>query len=96
MPYEIELTGSADKFLDKLSRSQPKDAEAIEDAIDDLGSEPRPAGCRPLTGYAGVWRVRIGNYRICYSVDDGQLIVLVITISTRDDVYAVLKRKMGR
>ncbi|TDQ05833.1 type II toxin-antitoxin system RelE family toxin [Labedaea rhizosphaerae] len=96
MSYEIELTSSADKFLGKLNKSQPKDAEIIEDTIEDLGAEPRPPGCRQLTGYPGVWRVRVGNYRICYSVDDGRLIVLVITISTRDDVYEVLKRKMRR
>lgn len=41
-------------------------------------------------------RVRVGNYRICYTVDDGRLIVLVIVISTRDDVYRVLKRYLGR
>lgn len=40
MPYEIDLTSRADKFLARLSRSQPKDAEAIEDTLDDLAEQP--------------------------------------------------------
>jgi mRNA interferase RelE/StbE len=84
------------EFLDKLSRQQLGDAEAIEDTIEALASEPRPSGCTPLKGYSGVWRVRVRGYRICYQLDDGKLIVLVLTISTRDDVYEVLRRYLGR
>ena len=96
MAYSVSIVRSAEKVLDRLARSQPKDAEAIEDAIEDLGTDPRPPGCRPLTGLTGVWRVRVGAYRVCYTIDDGRLVVLVITISTRDEVYQVLKRKLGR
>jgi mRNA interferase RelE/StbE len=94
--YAIEITRSAEKFLDKLSRQQPSDAEAIEDAIEALAGEPRPSGCTPLKGYSGVWRVRVGGYRICYQVEDDRLMVLILTISTRDDVYEVLRRYLGR
>jgi mRNA interferase RelE/StbE len=96
VPYAIDILRSAEKFLDKLSRQQPADAEAIEDAIEALSDAPRPAGCRPLNGYAGVWRVRVGNYRICYQIDDGRLLILVITISTRDNVYQFLRRYLSR
>lgn len=96
MPYEIYEAAPARKALDKLARQQPADAAAIEDVIESLGDDPRPAGCSLLKGYRGVWRVRMGNYRICYTVDDGKLVVLVITISTRDDVYEVLRRYLGR
>ena len=44
----------------------------------------------------GIWRIRVGNYRVCYQVDDGELLILVITISTRDDVYRALRRHLGR
>lgn len=37
----------------------------------------------------------MGNYRICYQIDDGRLVILVITISTRDDVYKLLRRRIG-
>ncbi|HZK35479.1 MAG TPA: type II toxin-antitoxin system RelE/ParE family toxin [Aeromicrobium sp.] len=95
MSYSIEILRAADKFLDKLSQQQPSDAEAIEVAIDGLGDVPRPRGCKPLKGYSGIWRIRVGDYRVCYQVDDGELLVLVITISTRDDVYKVLWRYLG-
>jgi mRNA interferase RelE/StbE len=93
--YTIELTGTADKFLTKLARQQPKDAEAIEDAIEDLADIPRPTGCKALAGYTGVTRIRVGNYRVCYTIDAGQLLILVITISNRADVYEVLRRHLG-
>lgn len=93
--YAIEILRVADKFLTKLASGQPAAAEAIEDAIERLGDDPRPHGSAPLRGFSGVRRVRVGNYRICYQVDDGRLIVLVVTISTRDDVYEILRRHLG-
>jgi len=93
--YSIEILRAADKFLAKLSRGQPSDADAIEDAIEELGGDPRPPGCTPLKGHSGIWRIRVGNYRVCYQVDDGRLLVLVITISTRDNVYDALRRHLG-
>lgn len=95
MNYSIEILRSADKFLDQLSKSQLSDAEAIEFAIEGLADDPRPAGSKRLKGFSRVWRLRVGNYRVCYQVDDGQLLILVITISTRDDVYRVLRRYLG-
>lgn len=96
MPYSIEILRSADKFLDKLSRQQPSDAAAIEQAIENLSEQPRPHGRTALRRYPEVWRIRIGNYRVCYQVHDRQLLVLVITISTRDNVYEILRRHVGR
>ncbi|AXB44992.1 type II toxin-antitoxin system RelE family toxin [Amycolatopsis albispora] len=95
MSYEIELTSRVEKFLDKLGRGQPADVEALENAIEDLADEPRPSGCRKLSGHNGVMRVRVGGYRICYTIDDGKLVVLVIVISTRDNVYEAVKRHLG-
>lgn len=94
MGYAVELLKQADKYLDKLARQQPKDAAAIESAIDSLAAQPHPPSCRPLRGFPGVLRCRVGQYRICYRVDDDELVVLVITISTRDDVYEVLRRRL--
>ena len=83
MGYAVEMLRPAEKTLDKLARQQPADAERIEDAIEALAEEPRPAGCKPLTGYPHVYRVRVGNYRICYTINDRELVVLVVTVSTR-------------
>lgn len=96
MPYSIEILRAADKFLDKLAKRQPSDAAAIEDAIEHLGEQPRPHGSTSLRGYPHVWRIRIGNYRVCYQVHDRQLLVLVITIITRDNVYEILRRHLGQ
>lgn len=95
MIHSIEILRSADKFLDQLSKAQPSDAEAIEIAVAALADDPRPPGSKILKGYSRVWRIRVGNYRVCYQVDDGQLLILVITISTRDDVYQALRRHLG-
>jgi mRNA interferase RelE/StbE len=94
--YDVSLLLPAERFLDRLGRSQPADLARIEDAIEDLAEDTRPNGCKPLTGYRNVWRHRVGNYRICYQIDDGELVVLVITISTRDDVCELLRRHLGR
>ena len=96
MSYPIEILRAAGKFLDKLSKQQPSDAEAIEEAIEGLGETPRPPGCKPLKGFSGIWRIRVGNYRVCYQVDESMLLVLVVTISTRDKVYDALRRFLGR
>lgn len=69
---------------------------AIEDAIEALAENPRPPDCTPLRGYSGVWRIRLGGYRACYAIDDGRLLILVVTISTRDEVYAVVQRHLRR
>lgn len=94
MAYAIEILRAPEKFLDKLSRQQPSDAAAIEDTIDDLRMQPRPAGSTQLKGYPGVLRVRVGNYRVCYRIERDRLVVLIITISTRDDVYELLRRTL--
>jgi mRNA interferase RelE/StbE len=94
--YSIDILRDADKFLDKLNRAQPADAKAIDDAIEALAGDPRPPRCTRLKGYPDVWRVRVGNYRVCYQIDDGKLVVLVITISTRDDIYQLVQRYLGR
>lgn len=96
MPYSVEILRGAEKFLGKLSKRQPSDAAAIEDAIEDLSEDRRPRACTPLKGYSGIWRLRVGSYRVCYQIDEDQLLILVITISTRDDVYQVLQRHLGR
>lgn len=93
-PYGIDLHPAVDKFLDKLHRQQPHDAEAIEDTLDEIAKDPRPHGCKPLKGHRGVLRVRVGDYRICYRVHDGRLEVLVLVISTRDNVYELLRRRV--
>lgn len=59
----------------------------MQAAIELLSVEPRPNGARRLVGGEGEWRVRTGNYRIVYEIHDSKLLVLVIAIGHRRDIY---------
>lgn len=84
MPYAVLFKPSARAALLKL----PKSAQArIVEATDALASDPRPHGVVKLTGPEGLWRIRVGDYRVVYTISDGQLVVLVLRIAHRRDVY---------
>ncbi|HZP40327.1 MAG TPA: type II toxin-antitoxin system RelE/ParE family toxin [Candidatus Binatia bacterium] len=53
--------------------------------IRGLASDPRPPGCRKLSGYDDVFRVRVGRYRVLYAVEDRRLLVLVLKVGDRKD-----------
>jgi mRNA interferase RelE/StbE len=81
--YRIELRPAARRALAKLD---PKTQPRIRGAIALLGQDPRPPASRRLRGRPE-YRVRVGDYRIIYAVHDDVLLVLVITIGHRRDVY---------
>jgi mRNA interferase RelE/StbE len=62
------------------------DFERVCDAVRALASDPRPAGCTKLAGREG-WRIRVGDYRVLYDVDDATGVVCVVHIGHRRDVY---------
>ena len=96
MTYSIALLRSADKFLSTLVRQEPTDAQNIEEAIQSLAESPHPPGCEQLKSYSGIFRIRVGNYRICYRVDGGELLILVIVINKRNEIHQELRRHLGR
>jgi mRNA interferase RelE/StbE len=61
--------------------------ERVRDAIRSLSANPRPHGCVKLTGRSGL-RIRVGDYRVIYEVDDGQRVVTVLHVGHRRDVYS--------
>jgi mRNA interferase RelE/StbE len=81
--YTVVLSKKAQKQLDKLSDFI---AEPIFEAISNLEENPRPAGNKKLKGRDG-YRIRIGNYRVIYDIFDTQLIVDVIAVGHRKDIY---------
>lgn len=82
--YRIELRPRAEKELAAL----PRDAQRrIVRAIDGLAEDPRPAGCVALKGGDGLLRIRVGVYRVVNLVEDDRLVVLVVRIGPRRDVY---------
>ena len=84
MAYEINIRPAAIKALKKV----PKDDVARVDAkIQSLAVDPRPVGSEKLKDSDEMLRVRVGDYRIIDTVDDGKLLVLVLTIGDRKEVY---------
>jgi mRNA interferase RelE/StbE len=82
--YAVEVAPAAVRQLRKL---EPAARRRVQAAIELLADEPRPPKARKLVGGAGEWRVRTGDYRIVYEVYDGRLLVLVIAVGHRRDVY---------
>ena len=82
MSYRIELRPAAVKALRRID---PQDRPRIQGAIALLGENPRPPGAKALQGRDAL-RVRVGHYRIVYSVDDGVLLIVVVTLGHRKDL----------
>ena len=81
--YQIRITKTAQKQLDKLLDSV---AEILIEAIHDLSTNPRPHGSKKLKGRDG-YRIRRGDFRIIYDIFDKLLIVEVIAVGNRKDIY---------
>lgn len=70
-----------------LKRIRGPERRRISAAIDGLADEPRPPGAAKLVGEVKLYRVRVGDFRIVYTVEDDRLIVLVVRIGHRKDIY---------
>jgi mRNA interferase RelE/StbE len=81
--YRVEVRPAALRALRKLD---PTVRPRIEGAIVLLAEDPRPPASRPLTGRPA-YRVRVGDYRIIYTVHDDLLLIIVVTLGHRRDVY---------
>jgi len=81
--YRVLVKRSAVKELESLPR---KDRRRVARRIQGLAAEPRPAGCEKLSGQEK-FRLRQGDFRILYSVDDTELTVTIVKIGHRRDVY---------
>ncbi len=82
--YRIEWRNSTKKDLRKI---EAQDRLRIITAVEALASDPFPSGCRKLSGSEYSYRIRTGNYRILYDVHSGYLVVEVIKVGHRKDVY---------
>ncbi|MDB9493892.1 type II toxin-antitoxin system RelE/ParE family toxin [Spirulina major CS-329] len=84
MSYQIVIQSAAQRQLKKLT---PEVQKALIAVIENLAIDPRPAGCKKLKGRADEYRLRWGNYRIIYQVEDRALIIRVIKVGHRRDIY---------
>ena len=82
--YRVELTRTAEKQLRRVAqRSRARLVEAMQ----ALADAPRPRGARKLEGYEAVYRIRVGQYRIVYEVIDERIVVIVLKVGHRKEVY---------
>lgn len=86
--YHVEFEPNA---WDELMALPVREAERVFTIIENLETEPRPSGVVKLTNEGGFYRVRSGNYRVVYDIQDGVLLVLVVKVAKRAAVYK--KRK---
>ena len=82
--YAVGLARSATRELEALA---PRPATRVLTSIAALASDPRPRQSRKLTGSEGSYRLRVGDYRILYQVDDEEKVVKVYAVGHRRDVY---------
>lgn len=84
--YRVEFTTAAAKEIRKLD---PQIRRRVLAGVAELEREPRPPGVRKLSGYDNAWRVRVGDYRVLYEVIDDQVLVSVVRVAHRRDVYDI-------
>ena len=83
MTYAVAILRRAQREIATIpTTSLPR----IRDAIRSLGGEPRPTGCRKLAGREG-WRIRVGDYRVIYEIDDDERVVTILHVGHRRDIY---------
>ena len=84
MAYLVRFTPAAEKALSGVDRVAQR---RIVTKVEGLALNPRPAGVKALKGDDGTYRLRVGDYRVIYSIHDRQLLILVIDVGHRREVY---------
>ena len=84
MNYVVNLTPAAARQLRKFD---PPTRRRLQAVIEHLADEPRPPAATRLVGGAGEWRVRTGDYRVIYEIHDAELLVLVLRMAHRREIY---------
>ena len=82
--YRIEVSATAERQIRRLERA---DQIRVLRAIRALGSVPRPRGCRKLRGWEDVFRIRVGGFRVLYSVEAARVLVIILKVGRRRDIY---------
>jgi mRNA interferase RelE/StbE len=85
MRNSVCLSRRAEKFLAKLADATLY--QRLRSAIDTLEQEARPGGCVKLAGSPDLYRIRVRDYRIVYQVKDNELVILVLSIGHRREIY---------
>ena len=84
MLYEISYTGA---FWRQLRRINRTDQKRILDKIESLAENPKPHGVKDLKGTVNLFRIRVGDYRIIYEIQDEILLISILKVGNRREVY---------
>ena len=84
VPYAVQYDPKALKELNKIDKPVVR---RIISAVDAPGVDPRPTGSRPLVGHPDLWRIRVGDHRVIYTIRDTELLVLALRVAHRSAVY---------
>lgn len=83
--YTVDLERGAQKQLRAVRDLRLRDA--LEREIYALAETPRPPGCLKISGSADEWRIRVGEWRVVYRIDDGRVVIVVVRVAPRGGVY---------
>lgn len=83
--YRLSIKRSAARELEAVA--QKADRQRLVARIEALARDPRPPGCDKLAGHSDRYRIRQGDYRVVYSIDDAEHVVLVVKVGHRREVY---------
>jgi len=89
MVYRIEVTPRAGRDLKALPL---RERQRVADQIDAMKDNPRPQGCRKLMGRGDFYRIRVGDYRVVYQIEDEVLLILIVRIGDRKEIYEIIRR----
>jgi mRNA interferase RelE/StbE len=84
MAYRVEIDTKAAREIRALPR---QNQQRLTSKIQSLADNPRPPGCVKLSGGSNLWRIRVGVYRIVYQIQDDRLLITVVRVGHRRDVY---------
>lgn len=82
--YRIEVAKTAER---QLRRLEERDQLRILRALTSLSAEPHPPGCRKMSGHEDLYRIRVGLFRVIYQIDDDRIIITVLKLGHRKDIY---------
>ena len=85
--YEIVIVKPVQKELRKLAKKSPQELRRIVAAIDGLKLQPRPHGVEKLSGTEKLYRIRVGDFRIIYQIQDQKLLVILARVGNRREIY---------
>ena len=86
--YELRVERPAERGLRRIRQGDPHGYRRVVAAIRALGDDPRPPAAVKLTAFdPPAWRIRVGQYRVVYEIDDDQVVVIVVNVAPRGEVY---------